>query len=189
MRLFSLAMVVLLVGSCGSPSPGIEPPAPTRSSVRLMDWQTVDFLTEGLQTSAALPATTAEVWAVLPSAYEALGIPVTDSSPGRRTLGNAGFRTRNLDGRRVSQYVDCGRSNSGALANIYDVTFTISTSVAEAPEGGAIVSTTLDAWAKPRMTNGNPVHCSSKTTLEQRLVELVAERVGGEDLFSRKFRR
>jgi hypothetical protein len=143
-----------------------------------MDWQTVDFLTEGLQTSAPLPATSEEVWAVLPEVYEQLGIPVTDRSPGRRALGNGSFKTRSLDGKRVSQYVDCGRSNSGALANIYDVTFTISTSVTDAPESGAILSTTVDAWARPRMVNGNPIHCSSKTTLEQRLVELVIEKLG-----------
>lgn len=180
MRFLSFATVVLFAFACGPPTPGAGPPAPTPSTVRVMDYQAVEFLTEALQTSATLPATSVEVWAVLPGVYEQLGIPVTESSEGRRTLGNAGFRTRNLDGKRVSRYVDCGRSNSGALANIYDVTLTISTSVADAPDGGATVSTTVDAWARPRMTNGNPVHCSSKTTLEQRLVELVTEKVGGE---------
>jgi hypothetical protein len=149
-----------------------------------MDYQAVEFLTEALQTRATLPATPAEVWAVLPEVYEELGIPVTESSSGMKTLGNPGFRTRNLGGERVSQFVDCGRSNSGALANLYDVTLTISTSVADAPEGGATVATTLDAWARPRMTNGNPVHCLSKTTLEQRLVEVVAEKLGLASFFS-----
>ena len=178
MRLPVLSLVTFFLMACGPAAPRVEPPAPTRSSVRLMDYQTVDYLTEASAGSATFSATPAEVWAALPAAYEALGIPVTESSPGRRTLGNAGFRTRSLDGKRVSQYVDCGRSNSGALANLYDVTLTISTSVADEPEGGATVTTTLDAWARPRMTNGNPVHCSTKTTLEQRLVELVAEKVG-----------
>ena len=182
MRIFRLALIVILVVSCASPSPGVEPPAPTRSSVRLMDWQTVDFLTEGLQTSANLPANPDEVWAVLPAAYEALGIPVREVSPEQRTLGNSSFRTRNLDGKRISQYVDCGRSNSGTLANIYDVTLTISTRVTDAADGGATVSTTVDAWARPRMTNGNPVQCSSNTNIEQRLLELMVERLG---LFSR----
>lgn len=180
MRFPKLAVMGLFAFACGSPTPGAGPPAPTPSTVRVMDYQAVEFLTEALQTMATLPATPAEVWAVLPEVYEQLGIPITESSPNLKTMGNPGFRTRNLDGKRVSQYVDCGRSNSGALANIYDVTFTISTSVSDAPDGGATVSTTVDAWAKPRMTNGNPVHCSSKTTLEQRLVELVTEKVGGE---------
>jgi hypothetical protein len=96
------------------------------------------------------------------------------------TLGNSGFTARNLDGERMSHYLDCGRSNSGPRANLYDVTLTISTRVADSPDSEAVLATTVDAWAKPRMTNGNPVHCLSKTTLEQRLAEVVAERLGRE---------
>lgn len=171
-------LFVLFAAACASPGTDSRTPSPTRSTVRVMDYQTAEIWTEGLETSTILPVSPAEVWAALPSAYERLGIPVGESSPNRMTLGNPGFKTRSLDGKRMSHYFDCGRSNSGPRANLYDVTITISTRIVDAPETGAVVATTIDAWARPRMMNGNPVHCLSRVTLEKRLVEAVAEEMG-----------
>lgn len=178
MRSLRVVIFVLVVAACGPAVPGGGPPAPTRSTLRVVSSETAEFLTEGNRSAATLPVSSTEAWAAIPGVYEQLGIPVTEVSPDMMTLGNPDFRTRRIDGNRMGHYLDCGITNSGVLANIYDVTITISTRVVDAPEGGAVVTTTLDAWARPRMTNGNPVHCSSKQRLEQRLNGLVAEKLG-----------
>ncbi len=174
-----LLIALLSLVGCGHPNPGPRPPAPDRSTVRVVPSEVAEFLTEGSQVSETLPVSAARVWNALPGAYEALGIPVTEVLPGAMTLGNPSFETRRIEGNRMSRYFNCGTTYSGVVANLYDVAITISTRLAEAPEGGTMAITEVDAWATPRTVSGNPVHCSSKQTLEARLNELLAEALGG----------
>jgi hypothetical protein len=145
--------------------------------LRVVTSEAAEFLTEGSQRFGTLPVAPADVWEVLPGVYEELAIPVTEVRPHEMTLGNPAYETRRIDGARMSRFLDCGATHSGILANIYDVTLTLSTTVSESPEGDAVVTHSLDAWARPRMTSGNPVHCSSKGTLEERLMEVILERL------------
>lgn len=173
-----LALFVLWALACGSPNPGLTPASPTRSTVRVVSSEVAEFLTEGNRVSTTLLASPAEIWAVLPDAYRSLGIPVSEVAQNVLTLGNAGFESRQIDGKRMGTFFDCGVSRSGIVANLYDVSISISTQLAEAPGGGTVVTTTLDSWARPRTTSGNPVHCSSKGTLERRLTEELSALLG-----------
>ena len=178
MRTLKVTAVLLFAAACAPSSPGPRAPEPARSTVRLTDFDAVEFLTEGDLASASFGAVPADVWAILPGIYETLGIPIGGSSPELMKLGNPGFRARRVDGKRMGQYLDCGITPSGVLADVYDVTLTIATQVVKGSEGGAVVTTTMDAWAEPRMTRGDPIHCRSKGTLEQRVAEMVAEKLG-----------
>lgn len=171
-------VLVLLAWGCASSSAGDGLPPPSRSTVRTVGFASEEFLTDGTRASAVLQADPTQVFGVLPAAYERLGIPVDAASSATRTLGSSAFRTRRIDGKRMGSYVDCGMTNSGVVANLYDVTLTLSTQVTEAEGGGSTLLTTLDAWARPRLTNGDPVHCMSKQLLEQRISDIAAELVG-----------
>lgn len=177
-RLLILAAPTVLVLACASSSTESPIPPPTRSVVRVTGFQTAEFLDEKDQTSVTLPESAAEVWAALPGVYEELGIPVTQRDPSRMVVANPAHKARTIGGRRMGRYLDCGTSLRGALANIYDVTVAVGTHVRSAPEGGATVTTILEAWAEPRTTRGNPVHCRSKNTLEQRIMERLAASLG-----------
>jgi hypothetical protein len=143
--------------------------------VRVTNYQTAELFTEGDRVSAAIPHPPEEVWAALPAAFDRLGIPVTQVAQDQMTLGNAELETRAIEGKRMGSYLDCGTTFSGAVANIYDVTLKVITRVTPSPEGGTSLVTTLDAWAEPRMTNGDAVHCRSRSRLEERIAEVTAE--------------
>lgn len=164
--------------ACTTSSGGRRVEEPDRSVVRVAGYQSREFFTEGDQDSAAFPVSADRVWEILPGVYAELEIPVTQSAPSRMTLGNPAYRARQIEGGRMGRYVDCGTNLSGQLANAYDVTLNLVTRVEDSPEGGAVVTTALDAWAEPRVTRGDPVHCRSRHRLESRISELVAEKLG-----------
>jgi hypothetical protein len=146
--------------------------------VRLTDFDTAEMLTEENRTSVTLPVPAQEVWVALPEVFGQLEIPIPRSDPQAMAVGNPDLEVRRIEGKRMSQYVDCGMTRSGIVANLYDVTLTVNSRVSEGPDGAVVLTTTLDAWARPRTTNGNPVHCTSTGTLESRIGQLVAERLG-----------
>jgi len=174
-----LTASAVLALACASSSPGPGPPPPTRSVIRTSGFQTAEFLDEKDLASATFPAPPAEVWSVLPSVYEELGIPVTQRDPAQMILGNPGHDVRTIQGKRMASYLDCGTSPSGILANLYDVTLALATRVSPASDGGSMVTTILEGWAEPRVTRGNPVHCRSKGTLEEGITALVAGALQG----------
>lgn len=178
-RTVTLATSAILALACASSSAGPGPPPPTRSVIRTSGFQTAEFLDEKDLASATLPASPAEVWGVLPTVYEELEIPVTQRDPAQMILGNPGYDVRTIQGKRMASYLDCGTSPSGILANLYDVTLALATRVSPAPAGGSVMTTILEGWAEPRVTRGNPVHCRSKGTLEERIAAVVAERLQG----------
>jgi hypothetical protein len=146
--------------------------------VRMFGYRAVEQYTEANRTMTTLPVTPHDAWTVLPGVYEQLGIPVAEVVPGFMELGNSGYRTRRVEDKRMGRYIDCGITHAGTLANLYDITLSVVTGVTKAEGGGAVVITTLDAWGKQTATRGNPIHCPSKGTLEERIAELVAEKLG-----------
>jgi len=173
-----LTFAAVLVASCASPAsrPGV--PVPTRAVVRVSGYEHAELWDEKDQSSITLPVSLAEAWEALPDVYMGLEIPLTQRTPGDLTLGNPGFETRSIAGESMSHYVDCGTSLSGVIANRYDVTLSLLTRVQAGPEGGARITTVLEAWAEPRVTRGDPVHCRSKGTLEEEIGLLLARELG-----------
>ena len=168
-------LLLFLIVACASGGAGEKSQEPARSVVRVSDYQTAELFTEADRISVAIPHPPEDVWAALPAVFDRLGIPVNQVARDQMTLGNTGLEARTIEGKRMGSYLDCGTTFSGALANIYDVTLKVTSRVTPNPEGGALVVTTLDAWAEPRMTNGDAVHCRSKNKLEERIAEVTAE--------------
>lgn len=119
-------------------------------------------------------------WALLPLAYEALGLPLTTLDSERRLIGAGGVRAQGrLGGAWLSRYVDCGTASTGlANADSYAVTLDVVTQVDGRADGArAGLGTALRASGRPASTStSNPVNCVSRGTLERRLAEIVRER-------------
>lgn len=177
-RVTTLAGFCLTLADCGGRAPDPSRPPPDRTMLRMYGFQAVEHYTEASRIADTLPAAPVDVWAVMPAVYQRLGVPVSDTVPSLMELGNPGYRARRVEGRRMGSYVDCGTTHSGTLANLYEITLAVVSRVARAPEGGTVLTTTLDAWGRQTATSGNPVHCSSKGELEARIVALVGEMLG-----------
>jgi hypothetical protein len=116
-----------------------------------------------------------EVWAMMPEVFERLGIEIDMADPRTASLGNSGFRTRRIEGRQMSRYLDCGSGIGGAYADTYEVTASILVQLFAAPEGGTVIRSVFDAYARARDVRGSSLHCQSRGELERRIWALVAE--------------
>lgn len=119
------------------------------------------------------------VWSVLPAVFGTLGVPTRTLEPAAYTIGLESGRVARIEGGRLSQYLECGNGILGPNADNYDVTMTLLVQLAGHASGGTRVRTTLDAYARPRASSGEPLHCASTRTLERRLMQLVQMELSG----------
>lgn len=175
-----IALVLLLTGALGAcASSGARNRAgPERTTVTGTGFGPMQIFTEPGVGSRTIDAESADIWAILPGVYEQLQIPVSHTDPGLKELGNRRYRARRVEGDRMSKYVRCGTSMTGALADEYNLTLSVVTRLTDEPGGKTKVLTTVDAIGRPRATSGNPVRCESAGVLELRVAQLVAERLG-----------
>jgi hypothetical protein len=172
----ALRMLLVALGGCTAPT-AQEPdrPAPQQSILRVGDAR-IEMHNEGGVSERAFGAPVARVWAVLPDVLEQLDVPVTVREVPTR-MGNAGYATSRVEGKRMSNWIDCGTSLNGVLANAYSITLQVLVTLEPRGDRDTGVRAYVDAVGRPRSTSGNSAHCNSKGTLEARILELVAERL------------
>lgn len=176
----ALAIVAALAcSSGGSAPPTVAAPAPTPMRVETSGGAVVDMSLTRSDPTGRFPiaATPDAVWAVLPGVYAELEIPVTTVVSSARRLGNPTHRVRRrLGGQRMSRFLSCGERLYQAVADTDNITLHLETVVSPA-EGGALLTTVVEATARPIGVSGHPINCTSTGALEQRIVELIQEKL------------
>jgi len=171
-----LVTCCLAVEGCAAPAAQeTGRPAPQQSILHVGDAR-IEMHNEGGVSERAFGAPRARVWAVLPDVFEQLDVPVTVREVPTR-MGNAGYAVSRVEGKRMSDWIDCGTSLNGVLANAYSITLQVLVSLRPHGDRDTAVRAYVDAVGRPRSTSGNSAHCNSKGTLEARILELVAERL------------
>lgn len=93
-------------------------------------------------TTIAAPA--AQVWLAVKKVYADLEIPVTVENPSAHQIGNANFyKTRQVGGHAMPEFVDCGSSMTGPKASTYRIYMSLLTDVMTDGNGGAKIQTTF----------------------------------------------
>ena len=119
----------------------------------------------------------ADVWRVLPAAYEAMSIPISTLDSTTRVVGNSGFNVRRrLGSVPLVRLIDCGTTQGGPSAETYDIRLIVTTRVASV-DGGTSISTTVEPMGKPAAFSGEYRNCSSTGVLESRLADAVKSRL------------
>jgi hypothetical protein len=112
------------------------------------------------------------VWRTLPSVYGLAEIPISDFDAEKNVIGNSGFKMyRRLGKTSLSKYFDCGSTQVGPSAESYEIHASILTRVHRVASDTAktVVTTTVDAVARPMQFAGEYRRCTSKGALEQHL--------------------
>lgn len=179
MLLLSLAILPACASSSSSSSTASE--ASVRPATQTIGSSSVGTVTVSATATADvshLPYSADAVWRILPSTYDSVGIPVTTLDHARKSIGNAGYKTRARLGKApLSRYLDCGNTQIGPNADSYDVFLSVITTVtAEGANGSALV-TIVDAQSRPITYNQGYSRCSSKGGIEIRIADLVKARL------------
>lgn len=131
---------------------------------------------------AAIPTTIEapieQVWPVMKSVFDSLGIPVTTLNPSQHLIGNASFRARRHLGKTpMIQLIDCGNFQGGPSAETYDINFSITTQLVPLDARSTTLATLVQAQGSPPSFSGNPVKCGSSGKLEANIVDEVRKRL------------
>ena len=173
--------VALLVAACASP-PREATPATRINTVglgsRFVDEAALYELRHRADMDqTTVPASATAVWGVLSDVFDQLEIDVSHVDAAAGTMGTENFRPRRIEGVRLSRWLDCGMGTVQANADAHQVTLTVFVQLLSA-QHGTTVRTTVDAYSRDRSQSGGSVHCVSHGRLEQRIPELVMERLG-----------
>lgn len=118
------------------------------------------------------------VWRIMPSVYDSLGVTVSTIDPASKTIGNPGYKIRQKLGKApLSRYIECGTTQIGPNADSYDVMLSVLSTVTAEGAQGAVLTTTVEAQAKPVTYNQGYSRCSSKGAIEKRISDLVNARL------------
>lgn len=179
--------LLLVLSGCasstgGSPasSPAPAAPPPSTQTVRIAGGAgTALTMTVTSDNRTAIVGTLQRpierVWAVLPAVFDSLGIAANavDAPSFSITRSNLKARRR-LKNIPLVRLLDCGTAQGSASAETYELTISVTTRLERHESGGTTVATLLDASGRPVTFSGDPVKCTSKTALEQRIFDLAA---------------
>jgi hypothetical protein len=96
-------------------------------------------------------------------------------------IENRGFRTRRIDGRRMSRFLDCGSTMTGAVADSYQVAISVRSTVDAVAETTASLTTEVEGTAQSRETRSGGLHCTSTGALERLIAERVEALLGDDE--------
>lgn len=176
----ALLWMVSLAACASSGGTASAPASQTMRVVGPNGTQSVDLAgSVDASSSRTMPYSVEQVWKALPGVLDSLGIPIQTMDPTTRVVGNAGFKIRGrLKNVPLSRYIDCGNSTEiGPNADNYEVHMVFLAAVRPAEGNHSSVSLTFDAVAKPVNFAQDYSQCLSKTVLESRLFDALAQRL------------
>lgn len=164
-----VAALVLVATACASsqqtPDPMIQYTGFDAKSGRF----TVGAGGAGVRPADPLLMDVDRAWALLPKAYESLGLPLTLSDPAAKVLGMQNVVIHKpIGGERLSRLLDCGVDVNGPNADYYEVHLTVVSGLEKTDSAGSLLRTRVAAWAAPTGLSSS-VRCASTGRLEERI--------------------
>ena len=139
-------------------------------------------LMDTLRQDKELKATPAKVYEATLQAFEALDVPVGNTSSTAGIIGSERFeRIRALGGTMLSKFFDCGEGPAGAKANLYrlDIAVAAYVSPISGSDGTRFGLAVVASGRDPTGPYSTPRQCASTGALETKIVEKVRQMTGG----------
>lgn len=170
-RRLLVALAATALSACGgSASP--EPVTPA-DRVYYTDERGMRRSTVSGPTDTVFKAPENQVQRAVLAAYRQLGIPA-GMDPSRRQIGNGSLDLMHEhQGKRLSQFFNCGQDVNGVKADNYRLTVSIVSTIRPGGEG-TLVTTDVHAQARDVAgTSTSPITCGTTGRLEQMLHEAI----------------
>jgi hypothetical protein len=175
------ALLLIAVAGCASASSPPPDESLTRQPIIFTSAETGTlFGDKPRSASAAINAPPGTVWFAVKKAYIDLDIPVTVENPAARQIGNANFsKMRQLGGRAMTEFVDCGTGMTGLKAATYKIYISLLSMVVPDGKGGTAVQTTFVTSAQDMGGNSTDrIVCGTTGRFEQLFLDKVRENLG-----------
>lgn len=168
------ACLVMLIGgaaACASSSSHMPDVAPPSQRTVAVDDQQVYRTSVMANPKATIPAAPSRVFDALKAVYEELGVPPGTHDPSTGRIGNTDFwKTRKFAGASMSEFLNCGESLTGTVANNYRIYISLLSVVRPDGKGASEVETAFRAQAQNMEgTSSDRIACGSTGKLEERI--------------------
>jgi hypothetical protein len=133
-----------------------------------------------LSTGADIAAPPATTWIAVKKVYADMEIPVTLDNPPGHQLGNKNFyKSRQMAGQSMTQFVDCGNGMTGPNALSFRIYMSSVTTVTANAKGGSDVQTIFIPQGQDMGgTSSDRIPCGSTGRFESMLLKRVAAVLG-----------
>jgi len=173
---------VAILAACGSRPPAIQNAPGPRAGVRTTPatgGAEVFLDSNAFVKESVVRASVADVWKVLPQAWNDAMIPVAGLDTRSHTIQSGEYRAPNrIVGKPMSDYLDCGYTAAGPRVMLWQVSIDVTTTVI-ADSAGARVASRVIGTVRPRDgSSTSPVTCNSRGQLERIITGNVRVRLG-----------
>lgn len=174
-------LLLLVLGGCASAGPVLDDTTPRQSTILAGDKNSSTIYAERPRAvSMSIAAPPAAVWLATKKTYADFEIPLAVENPSTRQMGNSNFyKSRQLGGRPMVEFVDCGSGMTGPKAGSYRIYISLLTEMITDGHGGTQIQTTFVATGQDMSGNSSDrIPCGSTGRFEQFFLEHVRSQVG-----------
>lgn len=174
-------LLLLALGGCASAGPVLDDTTPRQSTILAGDKNGSTIYAErprAVTMSLAVPP--AAVWLATKKTYADFEIPLAVENPSTHQMGNSNFfKSRQIGGRPMVEFVDCGSGMTGPKAASYRIYISLLTEMITDGHGGTQVQTTFVATGQDMSGNSSDrIPCGSTGRFEQYFLEHVRSQIG-----------
>jgi len=176
------AILLLLLCGCASAGTSSETSNSTPKQAAIYTSpETGTLLAERPRASVTtIAAPPAAVWFAVKKVYADWDIPVTVDNPSAHQVGNQNFfKTHQIAGRSMTEFVDCGSGMTGAKAATYRIYISLLTDVLTDGKGGTKVQVTFVPMGQDVAGGSSDrIPCGTTGRLEQLMLDQIKGNVG-----------
>jgi len=172
--------LLLFATACASSGTAVENTTPKQAAI-FTSAETGTLLTERPRAAMTnVAATAANVWLAVKSVYAEMEIAVVVDNPAMHQLGNANFfKTRQIAGQAMTNFVDCGSGMTGPKAASYRIYISLLTQVTANANGTTTVQTTFVPMGQDVSAGSSDrIPCGSTGRFEQLFLDRVKATLG-----------
>lgn len=183
-RSLSAAVLMLLLAACSAREPELGSTAGREETVTITGADgtvagEMRLTRENYVARNSVNATPAEVFAVLPAAFQSVGLPAPEIDPQQGIAVVQPFTvTRRIGDARMSTLLDCGRGPAGLYADSYRIHLSVVTQVTADGASGSSILTRLEAIGQNTGGTSGNARCSTSGQLEASIVDAIREATG-----------
>jgi hypothetical protein len=174
-------LLLLALTACASAGPSLEETTPRQATILSGDKSSATIYGDrpiAVQTTIAAPP--AGVWLAAKKTYADFEIPLTVENPSTHQMGNQNFfKSRQLAGHPMVEFVDCGSGMTGPKAASYRIYISLLTEMITDGKGGTQIQTTfVPAGQDMSGTSTDRIPCGSTGRFEQLFLDHVKSQLG-----------
>lgn len=173
-------LLILGVTACASAGQPTNDTTPKQAVVFASSETGIMMADRPHATTATIAAPPASVWLAVKKVYADWDIPVTVENPSGHQIGNENFwKMRNIAGKSMTAFVDCGTGMTGPKAMSYRIYISLLTNVVSDGHGGTTIQATFVPMGQDvEGGSSERIPCGTTGRLEQLMIDQVNATLG-----------